>query len=394
MKFALKLIIPFVFIALAWLAVKVLVMNREANPPRKPVAIIPQADVVRVEEGDHQPPVVSYGTVQSYYETTVTPQVSGQIVELAAEFRVGNLVGKGAVLAQIDDTDYLAAHALESSNLATAKRTLAEEEIRAQQAAEDWVASGRDLAQASDFVLRKPQLSSARAVISSSEAAVQKAQADIARAVIRAPYDAVVLSRTASVGDYATQQQSLGSLVATERVEVRLPLTADQASRVNLPGRAGEEGPGQVSVTLSSASKKGVRWQGRLVRTEPAVDPRNQVTYVIAEVLNPYAAKPEPLVVGTFVNVSIPAKTISRAYKVPESTLVNDSFVWCLTGENKLCRVSAVRVHGDRTSVFLQLPAEELRACKIKSPLRIVTRPLSTFKSGDEVKPVLASTEQ
>ena len=72
---------------MAWLAVKVLVMNREANPPRKPVAIIPQADVVRVEEGDHQPPVVSYGTVQSYYETTVTPQVSGQIVELAAEFR-------------------------------------------------------------------------------------------------------------------------------------------------------------------------------------------------------------------------------------------------------------------------------------------------------------------
>lgn len=394
MKLVLKIIIPFLCIGIAFGLVVVLIQLKKPKPKKPVVIAIPQADIISVDKQDHQPPVISYGTVQSYFETTLTPQVSGQIVDVAKEFRVGNLVKRDAVLARIDDADYVAALARETSNLSTAKRMLAEEAIRAKQAAEDWVASGRVESKASDFVLRKPQLAAAQSSIKSTEAAVRKAEVDIRRTIIRAPYDAVILSRTASLGNYASQQQSLGNLVATERVEIRLPLTADQSARVNLPKLNGESSSESIQVTLTSATKKGIQWQGTLTRTEPSVDARNQVTYVIAEVENPYAADPEPLVVGTFVNVTIPAKTIQDAFMVPESALINDSFVWVLNAADKLCRISAERMHSHEGQVYLQLSVKDLMECKTKPPLRIVTRPLTNFKEGGEVKPVSVKSEK
>lgn len=391
MKLALKIIVPLLFIGLALLLVKVLINAKRATPPRTPTEIVSVADVISVEIRDHQPPVISYGTVQSYFETDLVPQVNGRIDQVAESFRVGVLVKKGDVLVSIDDADYQAILAQQSSNLAAAKRSLAEETIKSEQAAGDWLASGRDLAKASDFVLRKPQLESARANIKSAQAALLKAETDIKRTVIRAPYDAVVMSRTASVGNYASQQESLGKVVATERAEIRLPLTAGQATRVELPGLGANRDGSPVKVRLKSANKKGVEWNGALVRVEPTIDPQNQVTYVIVEVEKPYAARSEPLVVGTFVNASIPARVISESCKVPEAALVNDRFVWALNKEDELCRVAAKRVHGHEGYVYLHLSNQDMERSELSAPLRIVTRPLANFKSDQKVKPLLQS---
>lgn len=390
MKLLLKIIIPFGFILFAFLCVKLLIGSKPKNLPRTPEVIAPQVDVIEVAPGNHQPPVISYGTVQSYFETTLVPQVNGQIVEVAETFRVGNHVKKGEILARIDDTDYAAALAGESSRFTEANRALVEEEVKARQAAQDWLASGRELSEASDFVLRKPQLEAARAHAESAMAAEAKAKADLQRTIIRAPYDAVVLERQASLGNYANQQQPLGKLVATERVEVRLPLTADQAARVQLSSVQGENASSGLVVTLSSATKKGVEWQGQLVRAEPSVDPKNQVTYVIAEVESPYENKPEPLVVGTFVNVCIPAQVITNAFKVPEAALVNDAYVWGVDKVNCLNRIKAARVYGHEGHVYLRLASEDLAKSGMDSRLRLVTRPLATFRVGKEVEPVSA----
>jgi|GEM_PF-5083722 len=102
-------------------------------------------------------------------------------------------------MVRIDPTDFEATLAQEQSNLATARRVLAEEEIRAQQAASDWKASGRELSRASDFVLRKPQLAAARATIQSVRASIEKALADLERTTIKAPFDAIVTERSASM---------------------------------------------------------------------------------------------------------------------------------------------------------------------------------------------------
>ncbi|MBT8037817.1 MAG: efflux RND transporter periplasmic adaptor subunit [Verrucomicrobiae bacterium] len=383
MKLIAQILLPISLVLLAMLAFKKLAASKKPRPARSVDEVVLQADMVTVAPADHRPPVRSYGTVKSYFESVITPQVSGRIIEVAPAFRVGSEVKKGTVLARLDEADYVAALAREKSNLSQAKRAWAEEKIRAKQAVEDWEASGRDKSTASDFVLRQPQLASAEAGIESAEAAVDKAEIDIQRTQIMAPYDALVLERTASEGNFASPQLSLGVLVATERVEIRLPLTAAQAMRVELPGAASREKTGRaLEVTLTGSAQSTQKWYGELVRTEPAVDVQSQVTYVIVEVKTPYAEESRPLRIGTFVNASIPAKLITGAYKLPESALVNDRFVWALNADDQLCRLTAHRVHSDDGHVFLTLMTEGL-----KPPLRIVSRPLTNFKSGDLVEP-------
>lgn len=373
MKAVLKIIVPLLIIGGAFLVGKFLIGTKEDPKSRKPAPVVAQVDVLVAAKGDHAPPVMSFGTVQSYFQTTVTPQVSGEIIEVSPKFRVGEMVKKGDLLARIDATDYQSALATQQANLALQKRTLAEEEIRVRQASEDWLASGRKLSSASDFVLRKPQLAAAKANITSAEAAIQKATADIERTRLTAPYDAVVTERTASLGNLATAQSSLGTLVATERAEIRLPLTAEQAARIKVPS--------QSPITLTSPNKPDIKWQATLTRTEPTVDPQNQVTYVIAEVKNPYTAQEQPLSVGTFVNASIPAITIKGVYKIPEAALVNDSHVWILDKDEKLKRADAERVYSQGADAFVRIKSKGAEPL-----LRVVTRPLSNFREGTTVK--------
>ncbi len=378
MKITVKIIVPLLILAGAFLLGKFLVSTKEEPKSQQPKPIVPVVDVITVSPADHTSSVISYGTVQSYFETTVIPQVTGKITKVSEQFKVGERVKKGELLATIDATDYQAALASQQANLALQQRALAEEKILAQQAAEDWVASGRKLTEASDFVLRKPQLSTAQANITSAEAAVDKAIIDIERTQLTAPYDAVVTARTASVGNLATPQVSLGTLIATEKAEIRLPLTAQQTARVVMPA---QDQTSQQTISLTSPNNPGVKWSATLARAEPTVDPQNQVSYVIAEITNPYSGE-KPLLVGTFVNAAIPALPITNAYEIPESALVNDSYVWLVNEEDKLLRASAARIHSHAGHVYVSISSEE-----ITPPLRIISRPLSNFRAGVTVKP-------
>ena len=370
MKTIFKIIIPVLIIALAFVGFKILVAMKPKPKTLVPPEIVPVVGIVEVAPEDHAPPVRSYGTVTSYFETDLTPQVSGRIVSVSPSFRVGMSVEAGHVLASVDPTDYRAALAMEESNLTVAERTFAEEKIRAEQAAGDWEASGRKLTAASDFVLRKPQLAAAKASIDSATAAIEKARADLERTEIRAPFPAVITARNASPGNQASPQVSLGTLVSKDKVEIRLPLTADQSQRIALPTKA----------TLTSPLKPGASWVADLVRMDPTVDSRNQVIYAVAEVADPFASGKEPLPVGIFANASIEAKPIPRSYRVPEAAYVKDSYVWIVDKEGKLAKLEAPRVYGFESQVYLKA------AEGAQGPVKVVTRPLSTFKPGMEVK--------
>ncbi|MDB4416843.1 hypothetical protein N9277_01110, partial [bacterium] len=178
MKLALKIIVPLLIIVAAVLAFKALKASAPEPPSKKPIVVIPRAQFINVSPADHTPPVRTFGTVSSFFETTLTAQISGRVIEVSPDFRVGRSVSKGAVLVRIDPTDFDAEIVSRRAAVSLAKRALAEEEIRAEQAAEDWKISGRDLDTAPDYVLRKPQLAAARGDVQAAEAAVEKASAD------------------------------------------------------------------------------------------------------------------------------------------------------------------------------------------------------------------------
>jgi RND family efflux transporter MFP subunit len=378
MKLSLKIIAPLLIIVLAFVGYKILGSMRPAPKSQVPPPVVPLVEQIFVSPEDHAPPVRSFGIVESFFETNLTSQVSGQILEVSEKFRVGETVKVGHVLVKIDPTDYVAALAREESNLTIAERSFAEEEIRAAQAAGDWEASGRKLENATDFVLRKPQLAAARSSIESAKAAIEKARADLERTEVRAPFDAVITARQASPGNQASSQTSLGSLVSTEKVEIRLPLMAEQLARVSIPS----------DVQLTSPLKPGVSWQAKLVRMEPSVDRQNQVMYAVAEVEQPFADEAKSLSIGIFANASIDAKHVPDSYQVPEAAYVSDHFVWVIDSKNQLKRLEAERLMNFEGQIFLKPVQEDL------GELRVVTRPLSNFKEGMKVKTSMAIPEE
>jgi len=370
MKIALKIIIPIAILVLAFAGFKFLGTLKPKPKSQQPPPVVPLVNLAMVSPEDHMPPVISYGTVTSYFETGLTPQVSGKITFVSPKFRVGEKIDTEHLLVKIDPTDYEAALAQEEADLTVAERTFAEEEIRAEQAAGDWEASGRDISKASDFVLRKPQLAATEASIKSAKASIAKARADLERTEVRAPFPAVIIAREASPGNQASPQASLGTLISTEKVEIRLPLTATQSARVSIPTEA----------ELTSPLLPGVKWQATLVRMEPTVDQQNQVMYAVAEVLDPYGEGKTALPVGMFANASINAKAISDSYRVPDAAYVDDKFIWVMDEKDELRRVKARRVHSFGGDAFLS-PVEAGQG-----ELRVVTRPLSNFRAGMKVR--------
>ena len=376
MKIILRIALPLLLLFAAVGIAKKLVDSKKPPQKQQLKANVAEVRVSLVDPELHAPPIESYGTVRSFFETKLTSQVAGKITAVAPEFRVGTHVTKGTVLAQIDPTDFQAALTREEASFSTYQSTFSEETIKSEQAREDWLASGRTLTKASPFVLRIPQLNAAKANIAASEAAINKAKADLERCNIKAPFDAVISERSASLGAYASAQSTLGSLISTELVSVRLPLTPEQSQRLELPAPHLKA----QTITLSSPVKPGVLWSAELVRTMPSVDANNQVTYVIAEIQQPYAGK-QPLSVGTFVTAEIPAKPIEKSISVPEAALVKDAYVWLVDSEYTLVRADVNRIASRQGQSFLSLIDP-----KIEPPYRVVQRPLTNFRNGTKVK--------
>jgi len=382
MQTILKVIATLLFLLVGFLGFQKLKSLAPEKVSQQPALITPEAHFITLTPADYHPPIRSFGRISPYFESTLTPQITGRITEISSSFRIGEKIKKGTVLVHIDRTDFESALATQKSNLAIAQRSLAEEKIRANQAVEDWKASGRNLDSASPFVLRQPQLTAATANIEAAEAAIDKAHADLERTKISAPFDAIVTARSASLGNLATQQSQLGTLIATERVEVNLPLTAEQLQRITLPT---ETSPGP-KIKLTTPLLPEASWIGKIVRTSPVIT-RDQVLTTIGEITNPFSSTP-PLSIGTFVNVEIESQPIKNAYKIPEAALINDTSIWALDTDDSLKRLSVTRILSDAKYAFVRLTDPSLNP-----PLRIIPRPLTNFKSGMIVNAISLATD-
>ena len=177
----------------------------------------------QVEIGDVAKLVSASGSVRALTTVEVGSQVSGQIVELNADFN--SEVKSGDVIARIDPQTFesrvasasadvqsaRASLAVQQANIASAEATLAQaEKDYARQTAlfeADAVAQStledneRALAVArANLDVGRAQLRSSNASLSQRLASLKSAQVDLERTIIRSPIDGVVISRNVDVG--------------------------------------------------------------------------------------------------------------------------------------------------------------------------------------------------
>ncbi|OCW97869.1 efflux RND transporter periplasmic adaptor subunit [Alishewanella sp. HH-ZS] len=262
--------------------------------------------------------IASQGTVSPKLETTLISEVNGRIIRVAESFVAGGFFKKGDLLVQVEPADYLTAVKAAEAALAGAKAQLEEERARARVAETEWRSFTEGKAPA--LGLRQPQLASALANVQSKEAELERAQRDLARTEIRAPYDGMVRSRMANLGQFISRGSQLGSILGTEVAEVRLALSDTDFGF--LPQQQGQVQ--QVPVVLSATiAGQSLQWQANIVRTEGVLDERSRVIYAVAEIQDPYQREGTgvPLQFGRFVQAQISGIAATQVTKVPRHLL-------------------------------------------------------------------------
>jgi RND family efflux transporter MFP subunit len=274
--------------------------------------------------------VPSYGIVRPRIQSLLVAQVSGQIVDNSPNFDEGGYFAKGEVMLTIDPRDYEANVMIAEASLADAQQSLAEEEARAEQAQVDWNRLGNE-GEASDLVLRKPQLAAAKARVASAEANLIKARLDLERTRIRAPFDGRVLRQMVDLGQVVSNNAQLAEFYSVDVAEVRLPIANKDLGFIDLPeSRVGRDASAKYA-TLYSELASTDTWDARVVRTEAAIDETARQLHVLVHVENPFTADEQhrvPLKIGQYVTASIEGRLLENVIVIPSSTIYQGSYVY------------------------------------------------------------------
>jgi len=159
-------------------------------------------------------------------QAKISSEVSGVIVQMVAE--TGQTVARGAELVQIDPTDY-------RLNLERARASLESSRARLAQA-ESQLRRAREL-QAQNFISseavtqRETEKAVVEAELKVSENALAQAQRALSKTSLRAPFAAVILSRTASVGELANPGTLLLTLVEAAPPQVSAAAAVNPGTR-------------------------------------------------------------------------------------------------------------------------------------------------------------------
>jgi len=352
--------------------------EKNEDPEVRPLAVF----VSPVVREDVRLRVETQGEVRPHTEIDLAAQVSGRIVSVAPEFVAGGAFKAGEVLVQLEDADYRVAVTRAEARVAESRQRLVQEKAEADLARRDWEEMGRG--PADPLTLREPQLKKAQADLAAAEAELEGARLNLARTRISVPFDGRVRSKNADLGQYVTPGAMLGRVFATDRVEVRLPLTDADMRILGKPIAylAGDDAPG-VRFTATVAGEERT-WTGVLARIEGAVDPASRVVYAYAALKDPYGAGADaagvPMAVGLFVRARIEGRVMESGLVVPRAALRPGDKVFLAAPDNTL-QIRTVEV-------LAFLDERVVIASGLEVGEQVITSPLAAPVPGMPVRPI------
>jgi RND family efflux transporter MFP subunit len=343
--------------------------------------IVPTVRVIEVKATTEYLEVSSQGTVQPRSQSELTPEVSGRVVWISPSLVNGGAFREDDILLRIDDADYLTL--LERSEAALKRsqveNTLSEDELKRlsslhqrQLASQQQLDTARRAAQVDEATLRE------------SRAGLEQARRDLSRTQLQAPFDGLVRSEHVDLGQYVTRGKSIGIIYATDYVEVRLPISADQLSYLGLPISTRGQIPPSLSPPVTVSANFGetrLFWEGQLVRLEAEFDEKSRMVYGVARLAIEESEESPILPVGLFVQADIRGRNVDHVIRLPRSAMRDDNQVLVVDSDNRLHfrQVSLLRLEHDDILISEGLEDGEL----------VCISPLQTVVDGMLVKPVV-----
>lgn len=343
------------------------------EPPRKErVELDPLVEVMVLEAMTEKFEVRSQGTVMPRTETVLSAEVSGTVTWISPKFVAGGVFGKSEVLLRIDPTNYDVA-------VKQAEALVKQRQIEFDGAKE---LRSRGYRAESEYA-------SAAAALASAEAELVRARRNLERTYIRLPYEGMVRSKEADLGQFVNPGTRLGVTFATDIAEIRLPLTDTDLAFVDLPTNFGltpTASAAKPSVTLSAMQKgRRAEWTGTIVRTEGVVDEKSRVTYAVAQVEDPYGLHndKDQLPVGTFVSATIEGTVAENVIRIPRAVVRGSDQVVFVDEENKIEVRTVDIARADANFVYIREGAsqgERIVLTTLESPINGMA--VRTMQSG------------
>jgi RND family efflux transporter MFP subunit len=382
-----KLIAPLLVLASAILVAVLLVASRPDVTTVRVETAPPLVDVVAVRPTQAALRIRAQGTVEPRTESDLVAEVAGRVVWVSPHLASGGFFSKDDPLVRVDARDMeieleaaRARLARARSDAANAKTTL----DRQRQMREQRVSSK------ARFDAAQNAANVAEAVVREARVAVRRAELDLERTEIRAPFDGRVREKRIDVGQFIVRGSPVARIYAVDYAEIRLPVSDEDSAFLDLPLAYGapdangvgpdvheDEGP----AVLLSAGFAGRRhtWQGRVVRTEGALDPRTRMIHVVARVEDPYARSgppgSTPLPIGLFVDAEIEGRVVDDVFELPWAALREQEGAVVVVDEDERLRLRRVGVfRRERGTVWIHEGLSEGE--------RVVTTPLDVFVEG------------
>lgn len=328
-------------------------------------------EVFRAEKLDIDEIIVGYGTAKADREVVLSAQVTGEVIEIHPQLKVGRKVlassierdaaGRsqdraGDLLVRIDRDVYQQRWQQAQSRIREDESELnlleqqkknnddrlasAEVGIRLYETElakveklfkQDKIATESDVTKAKLelqrykdawlplenerrlFPIRKEQLERRLATHQSDE---RLAQLDLERTEIRPPFTGWLSEVHVERGQHVKVGDPLVKLIDASVVEVPVPIPLSDFTKIEAKILAGE----QPRVELAEHETAPPRWAGHVVRVSPQADERTRTVKVFARVDN--REQKEPLLPGTFVQARIVGPNWKNVVVIPRDAIV------------------------------------------------------------------------
>ncbi len=306
------------------------------------------------------------GAVQAYNTATVRAQVSGRLI--AVNYREGQDVKKGDVLAQIDPVTYKAAYdqavarkAMNEALLANARRDLARYEKLAR----------TDYASEQQADTQRATVAQLEAQVRQDQAAVDSAKANLDYATIVAPIDGRTGIREVDAGNLVTPNDSGGIAVIAQLKPITVLFTLPETVLGELIA-AKERG----AVALAASAGGKTVGEGALEVIDNRID---QATGTV-RLKGAFANDALSLWPGQFVNIRLHLKTLEGATVVPSAAVQQGAegrFVYVVQPNDtvKLTRVNVAQ-EDERQAVI---------ASGVAPGDRVATAGFSSLQDGQKI---------
>lgn len=343
----LNILLPLLILTVAGLISVRLIANRP-----QPERVARETPAVLVEtmtaaREDKTVIVRATGTARAARESSVVPQVAGQIVQVSNNFLAGGFFRQGELMLAIENADYLLALERTDAEIARAEMDLVKIQGAALVAQEEWtrfgIGDGGEHAPAPNaLVLYEPQLKHAQAALQAAVAARNQARLNLERTRITAPYNCRVRSQSVAVGQFVHSGAPVAQIADTDSVEIFVPVRLEELDWLDVPG---------AKALIRVPNRPEATWTSRVVRSLGEIDPKTRMATLVVSVVDPYGLgrigdtgqRPLDLPMGLFVEVDLEGDVLQGVTVIPRRALRENSTVW-LADDAGILRIQPVQV--------------------------------------------------